>query len=130
MLVNFLQCTCVCVCVQSLKLCLTFCDPTDHNTPSSLSMRFPRQEYWSGFATPSSRGSSQPRDRFRISCIAGKFFTCWAIRETPQCTFRPLKRAIYSKIPNLLRLRNCFSLDKCITYPRIEWNWRLRFWTI
>jgi len=69
-------CVCVCVCVQLLKLCSTLCDPMDHNTPSSLSMRFPRQEYWSGFVTPSSRGSSQPRDRFHISCIAGKFFTC------------------------------------------------------
>ena len=26
-------------------------------------------------ATPSSRGSSQPRDRTQVSCIAGEFFT-------------------------------------------------------
>ena len=35
-------------------------------------------------AFPSSRGSSQPRDRTWISCvsyISGGFFTCWAIRE-------------------------------------------------
>ena len=30
---------------------------------------------------PSSRGSSQPRDQTQVSCIAGKFFTSWAIRE-------------------------------------------------
>ena len=30
---------------------------------------------------PSSRGSSQPRDRIHISRIAGGFFTVWATRE-------------------------------------------------
>ena len=29
-------------------------------------------------ATPSSRGPSQPRDRTRVFCIAGRFFTIWA----------------------------------------------------
>ena len=28
-----------------------------------------------------SRGSSQPRDRTQVSCIAGGFFTVWASRE-------------------------------------------------
>ena len=28
-----------------------------------------------------SRASSQPRDRTRVSCIAGRFFTVWATRE-------------------------------------------------
>ena len=32
-------------------------------------------------AMPSSRGSSQPRDRNQVSCITGGFFTAWAIRE-------------------------------------------------
>ena len=31
-----------------------------------------------------SRGSFQPRDRTQVSCIAGRFFTSWAIREV-QC---------------------------------------------
>ena len=38
---------------------------------ASLSMGFSRQEYWSGFAMPSSRGSSQPRDPIQVSLIAG-----------------------------------------------------------
>ena len=33
-------------------------------------------------AIPSSRGSSQPRDRAQVSHIAGWFFTIWATRET------------------------------------------------
>ena len=34
-------------------------------------------------AIPFSRGSSQPRDWTWISCIAGRLFTVWAIREAP-----------------------------------------------
>ena len=32
-------------------------------------------------AIPSSRASSWPRDPTQVSCIAGRFFTIWAIRE-------------------------------------------------
>ena len=38
-------CTCICECAQS---CLTLCDP--HQSP--LSMKFSRQEYWSGLPFP------------------------------------------------------------------------------
>ena len=31
-----------------------------------------------------SRGSSQPRDRTQVSCIAGGFFTIWATREAQE----------------------------------------------
>ena len=31
---------------------------------------------------PSSRGSSQPKDRTQVSHIAGEFFISWATRET------------------------------------------------
>ena len=34
-------------------------------------------------AYPFSSGSSWPRNRTRVSCIAGRFFTNWAIREAP-----------------------------------------------
>ena len=34
-------------------------------------------------AFPFSRVSSQPRDRTQVSCIAGRFFTNWAVREAP-----------------------------------------------
>ena len=35
-------------------------------------------------AYPSSSGSSWPRNRTGVSCIAGGFFTNWAIREAPE----------------------------------------------
>ena len=34
-------------------------------------------------AYPFSRGSSQSRNWARVSCMAGRFFTSWAIREVP-----------------------------------------------
>ena len=36
-------------------------------------------------AFPFSRGSSQPRDRTQVSCIAGRFFTSWATRDAHLC---------------------------------------------
>ena len=39
----------------------------------------PRILEW--IACPFSSGSSRPRNRTRVSCIAGGFFTNWAIRE-------------------------------------------------
>ena len=35
-------------------------------------------------AYPFSNGSSWPRNRTRVSCIAGGFFTNWTIREAPR----------------------------------------------
>ena len=58
--------------------CPTLWDPLDC---SSLSMGFSRQEYWSGWPCPSPGESSQPRDRTRVLCIAGGFFTIWGTGE-------------------------------------------------
>ena len=41
----------------------------------------PRTLEW--VAYPSSSWSAQPRNQTRVSCIAGRFFTNWAMREAP-----------------------------------------------
>jgi len=48
-----------------------------------LSMRFSRQEYGMG-CLPSSKESSQPRDRTQVSSTAGRFFTIRTTQEVPQ----------------------------------------------
>ena len=48
-----------------------------------LSMKFSRQEYWSGFSFPSLGGSSWPRNQSHISCFAGGFFTIWESLHDP-----------------------------------------------
>ena len=44
----------------------------------------PRILEWGAY--PFSSRSSQPRDQTRVSCIAGGFFTNWAMREAPITT--------------------------------------------
>ena len=50
-----------------------------HQAPPS--MRFSRQEYWSGWPFPSPGESSRPRDWTRVSRIVDRRFTVWATRE-------------------------------------------------
>ena len=49
-------------------------------------MEFSRPEYF-----PFSRGSSQPRDWTRVSCIAGGFFTNWVTREAVDPQQNPIE---------------------------------------
>ena len=51
---------------KSFQSCPTLGDSKDHHP---LSIGSPRQQYWV-VAMPSSRGSSQPRDRTHLSCIS------------------------------------------------------------
>ena len=63
---------------KSLQSCLTLCDPMDCSLPGSSVHEILQARILEGVAMPSSRGSSQPRDRTRISfgsCTAGGFFT-------------------------------------------------------
>ena len=56
--------------VKVTQSCPILCDPKDHTIHGILQARILE---WVAF--PISRGSSQPRDRTQVSCIAGRFFT-------------------------------------------------------
>ena len=56
--------------VKVTQSCPTLCDPMDYTVHGILQARILE---WVAF--PFSRGSSQPRNRTGISCIAGGFFT-------------------------------------------------------
>ena len=62
--------------VKVTQSCPTVWDPMDCTVHGILQARILE---WVAF--PFSRGSSQPRDRTQVSCIAGGFFTSWATRE-------------------------------------------------
>ena len=67
-----------------VQLCLTLYNPLGCIPPGSSVHRIFQARILEWVAFSSSRGSSHPRDRTCISwvsCIAGRFFTCWAIRE-------------------------------------------------
>ena len=62
--------------VKVAQSCPTLCDPMDHTIHG-----IPLARILEWVAFPFSRGSSQPRDRTRVSCIPGRFFTSWATRK-------------------------------------------------
>ena len=68
--INMCVCVCARACVRAQLLSLVRLCATPwtiaHRAP--LSMGFSRKEYWRGLPFPSPGGSSQTRDRSRISC--------------------------------------------------------------
>ena len=69
---------CVCMHAKSFQACLILCNPMDCSPPGSSVHGIFQSRILGWVAMPSSRGSSQPRDRTCISygfCIAGGFFT-------------------------------------------------------
>ena len=69
-------CTHLCVFVYSgAQSCLTLCDPMDCSLSGSSVPGILQARILAWVAVPFSRGSSQPRDRTRVSSIAGRLFT-------------------------------------------------------
>ena len=60
--------------------CPTLCDPMDYSLPGSSVHGIFQARVREWVAISFSRGSSQPRDRTRISRTAGRRFTVWATR--------------------------------------------------
>ena len=61
--------------------CPTLCSPMDYSPPDSSVHEIFQARILDWVAISFSRGSSQPRDRTRVFCTAGRFFTDWAARE-------------------------------------------------
>ena len=61
--------------VKVTQLCPSLYNPKDYTVHGILQARILE---WVAF--PFSRGSSQPRNQTRVSCIAGGFFTSWATK--------------------------------------------------
>ena len=61
---------CVCVCVLVAWSCPTLCDPMDCSPPASSVCGILQVRILEWVAIPFSRGSSQPRDQTRVSCIS------------------------------------------------------------
>ena len=67
--------------VSVTHLCLTLLDPMDCSSPGSSIHGILQARTLEWVAYHFSRGSSWPRIQTGVSCIAGRFFTNWAIRE-------------------------------------------------
>ena len=57
------------------------CDPMDYSRSGFSVQGISREGILEWVAIPFFRGSSLPRNWIQVSCIAGKSFTVWAIRE-------------------------------------------------
>ena len=75
------------------QLCLTFCEPMDCSPPGSCVHGILQARVLEWVAISFSRGSSPPRDRYWVSCIAGRVFTIWFTEE--QIYWGKLKEQIY-----------------------------------
>ena len=75
-----------------------------------------RKLEWVAF--PFSRGSSWPRNLTGISCIAGEFFTYWAIRETHVCHRVNIKMSFnlrwWKGIRVIALYRHKYTFTKCV----------------
>ena len=76
--------TFVCLVAQ---LYLTLCEPMDCSPPDSSAHGIFQARILELVAIRFSRWSFHPSDLTQVSCIAGRFFTCWAIGEA-LITFR------------------------------------------
>ena len=63
--------------------CPTLCDPWDGSPSGSSVHGILQARILEWAAIPFSRGSSRPRDRTQIFCIACRFFTVWATGDAP-----------------------------------------------
>ena len=124
------------MCILCAQSCPTLYDSMDCSPPDpSIHAIFPaRILQW--VATPSSRGSSQPRDRTHVSCMAGRFFTAEPPREAHFiCSSAYISIPISQFIPfplfSLLEPSVCFLhlwlsfVNKfiCITFIDSTYKW-------
>ena len=81
-------------------------------------------------AMPFSKGSSQPRDRTQVSCMAGRFFTIWATGKSwrdGSSNLLPCRLSIFRsrvcvtqrqrKAPALISEPHCRGLLQALSYP-------------
>ena len=61
--------------VKVAQLCLTLCDPMGCGPSSSSVPGILQARILEWAAIPFSRGSSCPRDRIQVFCLAGRLFT-------------------------------------------------------
>ena len=70
----------LCVCVSCSAVSDSF-NPMDCCPPDSSDHGIVQAKVLEWVGIPFSSGSSRPRDRTQVSCIAGRWFTNWAISE-------------------------------------------------
>ena len=99
---------------------LTLCNPMDCSLSGSSVHGILQARMLEWVSIPFSRRSSQPRDQTQVSCIAAKFFTVWATRESPQRILKIIKCKKWLFVVNICT--DLFSHSKNIFICIIPFN--------
>ena len=94
--------------------CLTLCNPCSLPGSSIHGIFQARVLEW--VAISFSRGSSLPRDRTRVSCIAGRLFTIWATREAMKLENTMLNGRNQTQRPLIIWL-HLYEISKLPRWP-------------
>ena len=106
----------MCVHAKSLQSCSTLCNRMDCSPPGSSVHGILQARTLEYVAMPHFRGSSQSRDRIRVSyvsCIAGRFFTIWATLSQLTLSIDNIGILIYKSI----------SFRSFIQTDHFAWTW-------
>ena len=110
--------------VKVAQLSPTLYDPMDYTVHGILQARIPE---W--VAYPFCSGSSQPRNRTRVSCIAGVFFTTKATRKAQvyPITHESNHHILYSSVPWISRCYffSCGFKKRTLILGRSSWSWKI-----
>ena len=110
--------------MKVVQLCRSICNPTDYTNHGTFQIRILE---WVVF--PFSRVFSQPRDRTRVSCIAGRFCTNWATAAAKSLQSCP---TLYdpidgsppgSPVPGILQAR---TLEWVAISSSNAWKWKVK----
>ena len=83
---------------KSLQLCPTLCDPIDGSPPGSLSLRFSRQEHWSGLSFPSPMHEKWKVKGNSLSCVQPSAIPWTAAFQAPP-SMRFFRQEYWSGLP-------------------------------
>ena len=106
------------------QLCPTLCHPQGDCSPLGSSVHVILQaRILEWVAMPSSRGSSQPRDRTWVCCIAGRFLVVWTTRQGESATVSLFTWKSF--LVSSLTVSYCLSLNFCSSW-RPFWLLRVK----
>ena len=83
------------------------CEPMDYSLPGSSAHGILQARILEWVAISFSRGSFQPRNRTWVSCIVGRFFTDWAMREATSPKKIHQFSSVSQSCPTLCDTVNC-----------------------
>ena len=111
------------VCIRSvLQSCPALCNPMDCSRPGSSVHGILQTRVLEWVVISFSRGSSPPRDRVRLSCIADRLFTNWTSREYIPRVLHKMKNISSRSVFSFSPFHGSFWLKVHTFGKEIKWS--------